>query len=254
MRVELNAGRPAVPNIGLFSGQQSTGGPQESFSRQAGSTLCKESSDLAMVRNGLPLRPELPGSREFKECLSEHGLADQWPELKKTYYFMKAAHLKQKRDDGTPYYHHSTRVAINAVESFGVRDPDAIKGALLHDVVEDTPVTVNQIKSEFGERVAYFTELLTKPEKRPDQTYSQKTQAYLQRIEDSGSKDAIALKLADRLDNIEDTHLMPDREKITRYLGETSEHYVPLAERHFPSIAERLTARMTKINRWMSQS
>lgn len=237
-----------------FQGSSLRGDRKKAFPARLALLFAKKAAVLAMVRNGLPLRPELPGSREFKECLSEHGLADQWPELKKTYYFMKAAHLKQKRDDGTPYYHHSTRVAINAVESFGVRDPDAIKGALLHDVVEDTPVTVNQIKNEFGERVAYFTELLTKPEKRPDQTYSQKTQAYLQRIEDSGSKDAIALKLADRLDNIEDTHLMPDREKITRYLGETSEHYVPLAERHFPSIAERLTARMTKINRWMSQS
>lgn len=204
-----------------------------------------------MLKFELPLVPALTGSRELKECLSAHGLKDQWPQIKDAYYFAKQAHLHQKRDDGTDYYHHCARVAVLAVRKFGVREPAAIQAALLHDVVEDTGVTLEQLREKFGSQVVGYTSMLTKPARRPGESYQERDAAYIKMIEDSGSRSAIALKLADRYDNIEDTHLMPDHKKIVRYLADTEEIYIPLATRHFPQVARELTTRVTTLHQWL---
>lgn len=251
MRVELTAGVATTKPFFAGGSLARQEGPADSFS-PSGPTNGVMKSDLKMLEAGLPLRPELPGSREFKECLKQHGLEKEWPGIKSAYYFMKAAHLKQKRDDGTPYFHHCTRVAMNAIKHFGVRDPEAIKGALFHDIVEDTPTSLKDVRSQFGERTAKFVELMTKPELRPGQTYDQRNEEYLGRIEASGLTDAVAIKLADRYDNVEDTHLMPNRDKIRNYLSDTESHYLPMASRYFPEAARHMTAQVGKIRRWMA--
>lgn len=203
------------------------------------------------MKFGLPLIPPQPGSRELHECLQSHGLEKIWPEVKDAYYFAKGAHQGQKRDDGTPYYHHPNRVAINMIARLGVTDKDAIKGALLHDVAEDTGVTLKDIEKRFGPKVARYVDLLSKPDPKPGQSYPERNEEYLERLEGSGSEQAVAIKLADRLDNIEDTHLMPNMKKVARYLADTSDHYVPLAQRHFPAIAKELAGRVGVIGNWM---
>lgn len=205
-----------------------------------------------MVRCGLPPQPELLGSAQLQQVLHSHGLAEQWPALRETYYFAKEAHLGQTRDDGTPYIHHCARVLRNAVAEFGVKDLDALRGALLHDTLEDTKVSEKEIEKRFGSRTLDFARRLTKPERGPGESYQQRNERYLKGLEEFGSTDLLALKLADRLDNVEDTHLMPDRNKIRRYVQDTNDHYLPLAERHFPPVAEKMAAHLTKLSNWMA--
>lgn len=254
MRVELQGGTSTRPALRRTEADPVRLPTADRYTAQPLSPPTQDLSPdkLRMLKFGLPLVPTPMGSRELKECLVDHGLEKSWPEIREAYYFAKRAHLSQKRDDGSDYYHHCARVAVLAVDKFGVRDPDAVKAALLHDVVEDTGFTLDEIRNRFGPKVAGYTELMTKPPRKPDQSYSERDAAYIKRIEDSGDRNAVAVKLADRYDNIEDAHLMPKRKKIERYLTDTEHHYIPLAHRHFPKVAEELTDRVNAIHQWAS--
>lgn len=209
-------------------------------------------SELVMAKHGLPTLPELTGSQDLHGCLECQGLGKQWGKVREAYYFAKQAHAGQQRDDGSPYYHHPARTAKIAIEQFGVKDADAINAMLLHDVLEDTSVKPAEIERRFGAKTLHYVNLLSKPEPLPGETFDQRNARYLQRIEDAGLPDLIALKLADRMDNIDDVHLVPDRPKIGRYLEDTKSHYLPLAQRHFPEAAQRMSGRIERVESWLS--
>lgn len=100
------------------------------------------------------------------------------------------AHWGQHDKAGVPYIMHPARVA----DSVSARSIECRAAAWLHDVVEDTPITVRMIADEFGPRVAELVDLLSQ---REGETYKD----YVRRIAASGDADAIALKLADLADN-----------------------------------------------------
>lgn len=100
------------------------------------------------------------------------------------------AHWDQRDKAGVPYITHPARVA----HSVSGRSYECRAAAWLHDVVEDTPITVDMIRSEFGERVGVLVDLLSQ---REGETYK----TYVRRIAKSGDMDAIAVKLADLADN-----------------------------------------------------
>lgn len=204
-----------------------------------------------MIDSELPLTPDPFNLTELRETLQSAELARLLPPLASAYRFAEQAHQDQIRDDGSPYIHHCGRVLRNAITLFAIDDREALQAALLHDVVEDTGVALGELQLRFGQRTAAWVALLTKPELLPGESYPQRTARYLQRLETDGSRLLVALKLADRFDNIDDSHLMPDHDKIRRYLQETDELYLPLAERHFPSAAAVLCEKLTRLRHWL---
>lgn len=204
----------------------------------------------SLLAHGLALRPRLAGASELSAALETAGLGALRAPLLSCYEFARQAHQGQVRDDGTPYEHHLARTALLAIEELGLRDLGALQAALLHDVVEDTSVTAEQIAARFGSATAERVQRLSKPERQPGESYDQRTTRYLAQLESSPLGDLVALKLADRMDNLEDTHLMPDRAKVDRYLRETREQYLPLAQRSAPRLAERLRGRLEVLEGW----
>lgn len=144
--------------------------------------------------------------------------------------FARLRHGDQRRPAGEPYLEHLLEAASVLVEAIGVTDPDVLRAAVLHDVVEDTDCTLDEVRQRFGDRVATLVDWVTKPPRDEGLTRGQARAAYLERL--SGAAEAaILVKLADRLSNVQrlDTH--PRREKAAAYYDETVRSVLPLAER-----------------------
>ncbi len=118
--------------------------------------------------------------------------------VNKAYNFSKKAHEGQfRRFTNLPYFTHPKGVA-RYVEQLS-RDPEMVAAALLHDVVEEANHTIEEIRLEFGERVASLVDELTnKAEERGDR----KKKDYLREKMTNMSIDALTIKLADRLQNV----------------------------------------------------
>lgn len=155
--------------------------------------------------------------------------AEELTLIKKAYDFAKMAHAPQKRRSGEPYIIHPVEVAqICAIEL--MLDVNTIVTAFLHDVVEDTEYTLEDIKREFGEDVAFLVNALTK-QKKEHYEMSKQVDNYKQML-DSMHYDirAILIKVADRLNNMRTLNSMPTRKQM-KIAGETDYFYAPLANR-----------------------
>lgn len=148
----------------------------------------------------------------------------------RAYQIAERAHHGQLRDEGAPYIEHPLRVALIAATELGLCDPAIICAALLHDVVEDTTVTLAEVGKACGDEVAHFVALLTKERVADPALKRAATRDYLKRIADD-SPAVLALKLADRLDNLRSVAVLPDWEKRRKYLQETYWQYLPVAQR-----------------------
>ena len=82
--------------------------------------------------------------------------------VRRAYEVAEAAHTGQMRDEGTPYIVHPVRVAVSLADELEIYSPRLICGALLHDVIEDSPITREQVAAEFGEEIAQIVWLMTK--------------------------------------------------------------------------------------------
>ena len=150
--------------------------------------------------------------------------------VKKAYDFSLQHHTGQTRASGEPYLVHPLEVATVLAEMR--LDTTAIAAGLLHDAVEDTKVTIDEIKTEFGEQVAHIVEGVTKISKlefasREERQAESVRKMVLAMVDDIR---VVLIKLADRLHNMRTLqHLPPDRQqKIAR---ETQEIYAPIAHR-----------------------
>jgi len=150
--------------------------------------------------------------------------------VKKAYEFSLQHHTGQTRASGEPYLVHPLEVATVLAEMR--LDTTAIAAGLLHDAVEDTKVTIDEIKTEFGEQVAHIVEGVTKISKlefasREEAQAESVRKMVLAMVDDIR---VVLIKLADRLHNMRTLqHLPPDRQqKIAR---ETQEIYAPIAHR-----------------------
>ena len=145
--------------------------------------------------------------------------------------FSKKAHSKQFRDSGEPYINHPLEVA-NLLTEIKL-DSSSIASGLLHDTVEDTRTTINQIESEFGEEVSRLVEGLTKINKFTLLKNNLKLGENYRKLLLATTKDlrVILIKLADRLHNMRTIDHLKDSEKVLRISYETLEIYAPLAER-----------------------
>lgn len=150
--------------------------------------------------------------------------------LLKAYDFAKAAHANQKRASGEPYFIHPCAVAEILVE-LGL-DPATIAGALLHDVIEDTPFTAEDIRREFGEEVLTLVSGVTKLDKIVFKSQEEEEAENFRKIFVAMAKDirVIIIKLADRLHNMRSLNYLSE-ERQQKMAKETLGIYAPIAGR-----------------------
>ncbi len=151
-------------------------------------------------------------------------------QIVKAYECSKKAHEGQKRLSGEPYIMHPLHVA-NILADLQM-DQESIITALLHDVVEDTKVSLEQIKKEFGLTIASLVDGVTKISKMNFRNVHQKQSENIRKMIVAMGKDVrvILVKLADRLHNLRTLQHM-SFSKQTRIANETLEIYTPLASR-----------------------
>ena len=109
--------------------------------------------------------------QDFNELLSilnKTGNSYNIAKVESAYYFAEKSHGDQRRVSGIPYILHPTSVACIVAE-LGL-DSDSICASLLHDVVEDTPVALDEVRKLFGKDVAKLIDGVTKPDKRDEKT------------------------------------------------------------------------------------
>src|SRR3989344_3455980 len=149
--------------------------------------------------------------------------------VKRAYEFAKKAHQNQKRKNGEPYFNHCV-AAAESVSEWGL-DDQTVAAALLHDVVEDTPHSLNEIQQNFGADVAFLVDGVTKIGKVKYRGIEAKVEN-LRKFILYLSQDirVILVKLADRLHNMKTLYAVhPQKQK--RIALETMEIYAPLAYR-----------------------
>ncbi len=147
-----------------------------------------------------------------------------------SYEFAAKAHANQVRSSGEPYITHPLAVAYILLE-FGM-DTDTICAALLHDVVEDTDVTLDEIKKLFGQDVAMLVDGVTKLGKIPLFTKEEQQAENVRKILLAMSQDirVIIIKLCDRLHNMRTLQYRPAAKQRNTAL-ETMNIYAPIAHR-----------------------
>ena len=164
----------------------------------------------------------------LKRCSSQ----EEYDGVLKAFDFANEAHKGVRRRSGEPYIIHPISVAKIVVNEIGL-GYKSIVAALLHDVVEDTEYTVDDIKRLFGEKIASLVDGLTKIKAAMDTDGGGNLQAEnFKRIILTLNDDVrvVLIKLADRLHNIRTIDSMPDYKK-DKILSETMYLFVPLAHR-----------------------
>ena len=137
-------------------------------------------------------------------------------------------HGDQRRPTGAPYAEHLLEALEVLVRGAGVTDPEVLCAAVLHDVVEDTPCTIEDVRAAFGDRVADMVGWVTKPEPEDGADKQAAKEAYLGRLADAPD-DAILVKLADRASNVQTLRNLPSVPRQREYYAQTVRYIVPLA-------------------------
>ena len=170
----------------------------------------------------------MPGWRENEHPLHEKLDRDL---LVRAYRFSEQAHRGQLRNSGDPYITHSVEVAKILADL--QLDSITVASGLLHDVIEDTQLTLADVEAEFGKEIAAIVDGLTKIAKLPTggSTQERQVESY-RKLLLSIAKDArvIIVKLADRLHNMRTLDWLP-ADKRKRIAQETRDLYAPLAHR-----------------------
>lgn len=179
------------------------------------------------------------------KMMSNRLSANDQQRIRDAYTFAAEAHKNQKRKSGEPYIIHPIAVARIVAEEFEL-GANPVIAAFLHDVVEDTPCTIDDVRKRFGDDVAFLVGVVTK--KKKDKYDLSKQVDNFQQILASVQFDvrAILIKLADRLHNMRTLDSMrPDKQM--KIAGETDYFYAPLANRlglyHVKSELENLSFR-----------
>jgi len=149
--------------------------------------------------------------------------------ISRAYEFAKNAHSGQKRESGEDYFIHPcmTAVKLAALKS----DAETIVSALLHDVIDDTPITIEEVRKEFGSEIAKLVEGVSKLGKARYQGLERHAENLKKFFLAMNNDIRVALiKLADRSHNIETIRFLPIAKQI-RIAKETLEIYAPIANR-----------------------
>lgn len=156
--------------------------------------------------------------------------AEDIERIESAYQLAREAHKEQRRKSGEPYIMHPVAVAKIVAEELRL-GPNPIIAAFLHDVVEDTPYTNEDIRERFGDDVAFLVDVVTKKKRKSTAASSSQIDNYKQML-NSLHYDirALLIKLSDRLHNMRTLNSMrPDKQM--KIAGETDYFYAPLAHR-----------------------
>ncbi len=168
-------------------------------------------------------------AQQVFDALAPRITPEDMERVRKAYLLAKEAHAPQKRKSGEPYILHPIAVALIVAKELQL-DANTVITAFLHDVVEDTPYTVEDIRERFGNDVAGLVNVVTKQKKETYQTTKQVDN--YQQILASLHYDirAVMVKISDRLHNMRTLQSMrPDKQM--KIAGETDCFYAPLANR-----------------------
>ena len=187
-----------------------------------------------MVYLFMPLSPTTKAKQaEFEdvvEAFRAHHPEGDTDLLKRAYELAREAHEGQKRKTGEPYITHPVTVALMLAE-YGL-DEQTLAAAFLHDAVEDTPLTVGEITTQFGEEVGRLIDGVTKLDRVRYSNREQAQAATIRKMVVAMAQDVrvLIIKLFDRLHNMRTVHALRD-EKQRRVAQETLDVYAPLAHR-----------------------
>ena len=151
--------------------------------------------------------------------------------LSKAYTFALNAHKDQKRDSGDPYLIHP--VAVADILTDLKLDSATIATGLLHDTIEDTKITYETVKKEFGKEVADLVEGVSKISELEGKVIENSKAENIRKLILATSKDirVLLVKLADRLHNMRTLNSISDENRRKRIAKETMEIYAPLSDR-----------------------
>jgi guanosine-3',5'-bis(diphosphate) 3'-pyrophosphohydrolase len=182
-------------------------------------------SRLPLVQRESP-PPELDGLAAAIRAASKADLR----EVVRAYRYAEAMHEGQRRKSGDAYITHPVAVATE-LATLGL-GTSTLVAALLHDTVEDTPASLDDIREGFGEEVAHLVDGVTKLDRIQVESKQQQQAETLRKMVVAMAKDirVLVIKLADRLHNMETIGFMP-RDKQKRIAQETLDIYAPLAHR-----------------------
>lgn len=155
----------------------------------------------------------------------------EFQELKAAYDFSAAAHEGQKRQTGEPYFIHPCAV-VNILVDLGFDDVSTLVAAFLHDVLEDTPVTSDELEQKFGKEVLELVEGVTKLDKIKFVSAEDEQAENLRKMFFAMAKDyrVIIIKLADRLHNMRTLDALKPEKQI-KIATQSLKIYAPLAGR-----------------------
>ncbi|MCM1051702.1 MAG: HD domain-containing protein [Paenibacillus sp.] len=168
-------------------------------------------------------------ARVVLDAMAERVSPSDLQRIREAFELARNAHADQKRKTGEPYILHPIAVATICAKEL-MLDTNPVMAAFLHDVVEDTDYTMEDIESRFGHDVAFLVRVVTK-QKKDKYDESKQVDNYKQML-DSVQYDirALLVKLADRLHNMRTLSSMrPDKQM--KIAGETDYFYAPLANR-----------------------
>lgn len=166
----------------------------------------------------------------LKDEITQYFTHQQASQVEQAYLFAKAAHGTQTRYTGEPYITHPLAVALILAQMR--MDLPTLLAAILHDVVEDTPVTLKDIEEKFGSEVAELVDGVTKLAQIHFENHAQAQAENFRKMVMAMATDirVILVKLADRLHNMQTLHGLPPH-KRRRISLETLEIFSPIANR-----------------------
>ncbi len=164
------------------------------------------------------------------DMLKDRPCGEDLPQIEQAIAYAREKHRDQKRKDGSPYIIHPLAVATIVAE-LGL-DTDAVLAALLHDCIEDTDATFEDIASRFGTTVAELVEGVTKLTRANFATNEQAQMENLRKMFMAMSKDirVVLIKISDRLHNMRTMQYQTSEKQISKS-RETMDIYAPLAHR-----------------------
>ena len=167
---------------------------------------------------------------DLKKSLVDSGRPYDFAMIDRAYALAEKAHGEQRRRSGEPYICHPLSVAQILVE-LGM-DSESIAAALMHDVAEDTPVTVAEIKQKFGPEVALLVDGVTKLTQIKFSNVEDRQAENLRKMLLAMSQDVrvMIIKLCDRLHNMRTGDAWPEQKRRDK-ARETMEVYAPIANR-----------------------
>lgn len=176
---------------------------------------------------------ERPFEEDFNKLIAEvkeHNEDTDVALIEKAFYFAEYHHRGQKRNSGEPYFIHPIAVAMNLAKMNS--DDETICAGLMHDVLEDTDVTEDEMREEFGSEITFLVNGVTKLKNLNYKSREEKQAENIRKMVMAMSNDVrvVLIKLADRLHNMRTLEYKTE-EKQKEIATETIEIYVPLAHR-----------------------